>query len=423
MRGGRGDGVRLRGERRWEKSVRESPGIGIAGGRREQRPAAPRPGRWGRGGGGGTDDDDDQSAAVDPLQAATTSDDAPTTATTTTSDAPTYSPASSPVPITAPPSGDADTDAPLQGGSDAGDALVVVVAATTTTTTTASPQVVEQEEGTVTIFYLMADCPYSADEREYLMPAHIDQLGSDAEFLVHLGDLQYAQEDHCEEWAYEIGSDILKKSRVPTFVLPGDNDMNDCDDHEHGEAMWSKYFKRIDERWDHDFELTRWGSLDESFSFVRRGVLYFGVNVPGGTPYSVSEADERYEEHLERINSILDGLDDDDYQVIVLMGHVDPSYDAAPSALDFFEGFADIVREIGKPTVHFHGDWHEYYEVEGGDYDLDNYVRISLDGESIAPPIRVEIDVSKENPIKVSRVKSGLAVDCCGDGWPSHEEL
>ena len=81
------------------------------------------------------------------------------------------------------------------------------------------------------------------------------------------------------------------------------------------------------------------------------------------------------------------------------------------------------MKAVGKPTVHFHGDWHEYYEVEGGDYGVDNYLRISLDGESIAPPIRVVIDVSKENPIKISRVKSGLAVDCCSVGWPRSEEL
>ncbi len=56
-----------------------------------------------------------------------------------------------------------------------------------------------------------------------------------------------------------------------------------------------------------------------------------------------------------------------------------------------------IEKKIGKPTVHFHGDLHKYYEKEGGGYDVDNYLRISLDGESIAPPIRVEIDVSKEN--------------------------
>jgi hypothetical protein len=270
----------------------------------------------------------------------------------------------------------------------------------------------------------MADCPYSANERDITMPAYIEQLSADvAQFLVHLGDLQSVQESNCEEWAYQNASNILRKSRVPTFVLPGDNDMNDCDDVQHGEEMWTKYFRRFDERWDHDFVVTRWGDLDESFSFLHKGVLYFGVNIPGGTPYSSSVAEVRNNVHLERIGFILNGLSDDDYRVIVLLGHVDPTYGNAGNSQDFFEGFANIVRGLGKPTVYFHGDRHEYYELEGGEHGVDDYLRISLDGESIAPPIRVEIDVSKVNPIKVSRRKSGLAVDCCSDGWPSHEEL
>jgi hypothetical protein len=72
---------------------------------------------------------------------------------------------------------------------------------------------------------------------------------------------------------------------------------------------------------------------------------------------------------------------------------------------------ARFVNAVGKPTVHFHRDWHEYYQLEGGEYGVDNYLRMSSDGESIAPLIRVVIYISKENPIKIS------------DGWPRSEEL
>jgi hypothetical protein len=298
-------------------------------------------------------------------------------------------------------------------------AAEIVTTATTTTTSTTSAQFSD----TITTFYLMADCPYSANERENLMPAHVAGIGVDAEFLVHLGDLHNGHEDNCEEWAYQSASSILRKSRVPTFVLPGDNDINDCKDIGQGNAMWAKYFKRIDERWNHDFNVTRWGDLDESFSFLRKGVLFFGVNIPGGKPNNPSDAMERFDEHLERIGSILNGLSDDEYKVMVLLGHVDPTYGQAGSSQIFFNKFADIVKNIGKPTVYFHGDFHKYYETEGGDYDVDNYLRISLDGESISPPLRVEIDVSRENPIEVSRRRSGLSVDCCSDGWPRNEVL
>jgi len=253
-------------------------------------------------------------------------------------------------------------------------AVEIVTTATTTTTSTISSQFSD----TITTFYLMADCPYSANERENLMPAHVAGIGVD---------------------------------------------INDCKDIGQGKAMWAKYFKRIDERWNHDFNVTRWGDLDESFSFLRKGVLFFGVNIPGGKPNDSSDAKERFDEHLERIGSILNGLSDDEYKVMVLLGHVDPTYGQAGNSQVFFNRFADFAKNIGKPTVYFHGDFHKYYETEGGDYDVDNYLRISLDGESISPPIRVKIDVSKENPIEVSRRRSGLSVDCCSDGWPRNEVL
>jgi hypothetical protein len=275
---------------------------------------------------------------------------------------------------------------------------------------------------TYTKFYVMADCPYDDNERENLMPAYIEDLSSDAAFLFHLGDLQYAAEDNCEEWAYEIASSIIKKSSIPTFVVPGDNDMNDCPDHEHGEDMWKQYFHKIDEYWGHDFNLTRWGKFDESFSFVNKGVLYFGLNVVGGKPYSESEAEIRYAMHLANIRTIINGLDAEEFKVIVILAHADPTYETGHE--EFFEGLAEIIEKVSKPTIHFNGDYHEYYETEGGEYDVDNYMRITLDGESISPPISVEIDVSKKNPITVSRRRDDLSVDCCSDGWPwSEEEL
>ncbi|KAL7525449.1 hypothetical protein ACHAWF_001362, partial [Thalassiosira exigua] len=279
-------------------------------------------------------------------------------------------------------------------------------------------------EGTYTMFYVVADCPYNDEERYELMPRYIAELSPDADFLFHLGDLQYAKEDFCEEWAYEIGSSILAKSPVPTFVLPGDNEINDCDDVEWGEEMWTKYYQMFDRRhWDHDFKIKRWGKLGESFSMLRRRVLYFGLNIIGGTPYSESEKERRHAEHLEQIRATLAFLDDDDdFRVVVLMAHADPG----DHHYDFFggsDGFASIVMDLRpKPVVHFHGDSHHYYESEGGAWgdcvDSDNYVRISLDGESAAPPIRVEVDVERPNPVRVSRRRDDLEVECCGRGWP-----
>jgi hypothetical protein len=44
--------------------------------------------------------------------------------------------------------------------------------------------------------------------------------------LFHLGDLEYKKKDQCGEGTYDAASSILKRSRVPVFVVPGDNDLN-----------------------------------------------------------------------------------------------------------------------------------------------------------------------------------------------------
>ncbi len=147
------------------------------------------------------------------------------------------------------------------------------------------------------------------------------------------------------------------------------------------------------------------------------------MNIPGGIPFDLSKTKDQFDEHPECINGILTGLSNDEYKVIVLLVHVNPMYGQAGDSHEFFIEFSDIVKNIGKLTVYFHGDYHVYYERNGSNNNMDNYLRILLDGKSKAPPIRVEINVSKENPIKISQRNSELRVDCCSDGWPRNEEL
>jgi hypothetical protein len=294
-----------------------------------------------------------------------------------------------------------------------------------TTTSSPPPQdditTIEEvsSEDTITTFYVMADAPYTDEERYNLMPKHIAELDPDeGEFVVHLGDLQYAKVDNCREGAYDEAKQIMKKSQVPAFILPGDNDINDCNSMEHGEEMWKKYLATFDKRWDHGFDITRWGDLDESFAFISKQVLFLGLNMVGGQPSSNTEKSNRHQKHLERISSIVNEKSDA-FKVVVLLAHAEP----AEYHKDFWtgdSGFISIMKEMDKPTIYFHGDWHAYYEREA-EFGVTNFMRISTDGESSAPPLLVTIDVSKENPIKFDRRSSDLEVACCSEGWPRYD--
>ncbi len=311
--------------------------------------------------------------------------------------------------------GDADEDETIDTITIAANVTADIVDEPIPATTTTAPP---PSSDTITTFYVMADGPYTDHERNNLMPKLIEELDDTVEFLVHLGDLSSAGVDKCREGAYVAASTIMQKSRIPTFILPGDNDINDCKSMIYGEEMWTKYYALFDKRYDHSLNVTRWGKLNESFSFIHKEVLYLGLNIIGGTPASISEKTFRHNQHLERIRAIFnDQLDN--FKVVVLLGHAEPRQ----SHFDFFQGdagFISMIREMGKPTIHFHGDCHVYYEREA-EYGVDNYMRISLDGESTAPPILVTIDTSKTNPVKVDRRSENLEVACCNEGWPRYE--
>lgn len=179
--------------------------------------------------------------------------------------------------------------------------------------------------------------------------------------------------------------------------------------------MWTKHFHLIDESWDHDFLVSRWGELEESFAFLKNRILFFGLNVVGGSPRSRSEWKSRHAEHLHRIKEIMTKLEDE-YEVVVLLAHASPGSNHE----DLFEvedGLARFVEDIGKPFLHLHGDDHLWAETEAA-FDVDNYMMVSLDCGEIASPIKVEIDTSKENPILISREDVNLEVECCSEGWP-----
>lgn len=202
---------------------------------------------------------------------------------------------------------------------------------------------------------------------------------------------------------------------VTDFLLHIDNDMNDCPNFEHGEEQWTKHFHHLDANWDHDFLVSRWGNLEESFAFLKNRILFFGLNIVGGYPKSRSEWKSRHAEHLYRVKEIM-ARQEDDYDIAVLLAHASPRSNHA----DFFEGeegLASFVKDVQKPFLHLHGDDHVWAETEGA-FDVDNYMMVSLDCGAIASPIKVEIDTKKENPIKISRVDANLEVDCCSEGWP-----
>jgi len=268
----------------------------------------------------------------------------------------------------------------------------------------------------ITHFYVLSDTPYDDDERQNSLPERIAEVSGDpsADFLVHVGGVV----DRCEEYAYREASVVLAESEVPVFVLPGKHDIEGCANVTQGRENWREHFYKFDEKnWgDSGFLMMRWGELEENFSFLHRGVLYFGVNI--GTNGEVA----RHRENLERIREILAYQR---FDVMVLFagaeqkGHNDDFFRDTEESAD---GLYSILSQVHKPIIHFHGGWFEYSEQTGEELGLPNYLSISLEG-GVARPISVEVDVFRTSPIALNRGWRSEPSDCCNSGWPPAELL
>jgi hypothetical protein len=99
------------------------------------------------------------------------------------------------------------------------------------------------------VFYAMGDMPYAPAE-DKLLPQQLAELPNDAEFVVHVGDIKQGS-TACDEAVYLKVHGMLRKTVAPTFIIPGDNEWNDCADPDEAWQLWLQHFMRFDQYWQH----------------------------------------------------------------------------------------------------------------------------------------------------------------------------
>ena len=83
-----------------------------------------------------------------------------------------------------------------------------------------------QDPASLVRFSAMGDVPYSSGE-DRLLAQQITALPVANEFVIHLGDIKSGLSP-CNEQAYIKVQQLLSRSRTPVFIIPGDNEWNDC---------------------------------------------------------------------------------------------------------------------------------------------------------------------------------------------------
>jgi len=145
-----------------------------------------------------------------------------------------------------------------------------------------SPRPMEAVQLTTT-FYAIGDVPYTENEATKLT-RQMQELPTDGAFLVHVGDIRKDDDKDCERKEYSDVASILRLSRIPVFVLLGDNDWTDCPNRVQAFGYWKDEFLNYESRyWNHGFDITHQPGYEENFSFVYQETLFIGLNIVGGS--------------------------------------------------------------------------------------------------------------------------------------------
>lgn len=263
---------------------------------------------------------------------------------------------------------------------------------------------VAQEIQSRVVFCAMGDVPYEPAE-DILLPVQIAELPPDTEFVVHVGDIKRGAPP-CAEEIYVKVSDILSRAKPPVFIIPGDNEWNDCvlPDPMQAWAYWRTHFMRFDQRWQHRLPLFRQLQREENFSFVKSDVLFVGLNIVGGR---VHDADEWKQRHSDCLAWIRVNLQQFGPAVtsMVIFGHARP----AINHKDFFDPFVEEAQRFSKPVLYLHGDGHRW--VHDRPFAAQNVLRVQIDQGGIAPPLKITVTDHLIEPFVFDRRITTLTPD------------
>lgn len=284
----------------------------------------------------------------------------PTSAPTTTS-APTLLPTSTPssIPTTTSTPTPPQTSAPSSTPTITSTPTSPLTSAPTSLPTVSPIPSFQTEHFVV---YIMGDTPYTRIDSVKLRQ-QINSLPRDAGALFHLGDIMRGFQGLCSLERYTGVYEDLKKSHAPLFIVPGDNDANDCPSFDRAWHNWKTAFlhpSRVAESvWDvsHFGEITRQQS-SANFAFVHRRVLIIGVDVVGGQPHNRREWKSRHADNVDWIETHIQRYYGVEADTILLLGHARP----AKSTSEFFQSSFNTLQNLNvnmNRVLYVHGDGHQ----------------------------------------------------------------
>ena len=221
---------------------------------------------------------------------------------------------------------------------------------------------INSASSTLLTFCAIADVPYNASDAAEL-PKQISAQMDGCEFLVHLGDIMNG-ETACRESRYTDLKDILMQSLVPVFIVVGDNEWNDCGSDSEiikGRAYWDQHLLNLQNNWisASQFKITACPDYQESFYFVWKRTLIFGLFITGGRVQNLTEWNSRLSIQAEWVKEVIRQEVPTNAAGVIMMAHAKPTdhHKAFFSPIKNFIEY-ELLNEI--PFLYFHGDGHKW---------------------------------------------------------------
>lgn len=298
------------------------------------------------------------------------------------------------------------TTSPAQTGSTSGpassssgaDESTTAMAETSSGSSTGEGDSTTGEQGVQPlVFSVMGDVPYGFDEYPILTQQIQDHNAiSPSTFMVHVGDIK-SSSVICFEATFQDVSGMLAELDVPTFVLPGDNEWNDCTlNIDQSWGWWVEYFSRFNEAWPDTPVVERQDVRDENFAWVSEEVLLMGINLVGGAVHDADEWALRLEQDSQWVESQLAAHPE--VYAAVLFGHANPSADHAA----FVSRLEAAAIAFDKPMLFIHGDGHAW--IDDVPFAAPNLRRVQVEQGGDAPPLQVTVDQEAAEPFALDRM-------------------
>lgn len=222
-----------------------------------------------------------------------------------------------------------------------------------------------------------------------------------SEFIIHCGDIVTGKVKDWPESQYQKIADLFKtNNKIPTFIVPGDNEWNDQVDPERHWGYWEKHFLHFDKHWPvipGASPVQRQDVRPENFAFTKDEVLFIGINKVGGMVHDLAEWETRLAQNIDWIGGKLAENRDRTHSAVIFA-----QASGFSKIGEFQKKLTQIGSGYGKPILYLHADGHKW-TVEPEKYGH-HIMRVMLDVvDGQFPPVQVTVTGDPVTPFHFDR--------------------